>query len=767
MKTRSQLTIEECLKPHFKATLFLSYLKYIKLKYPNVNIELLFKDTPLSEKNLMDSSLWVSIKFERKFMENIALAVGKNISYDVGKFGASDEVLGKTFKLLFSLPSIYDLISNLAKLTGLFNKVVTISANPEKTRNLKFKLTPENDNLDLREQQLLLEAMEDMTANVAGYYEAIANLKGYINATVRPTKTGAVNSENAKFVELDLGVLHLPGAKKSYTINAALILCNLGVMIFASNYIAHSILFSLTLYFCNLFVNEKKQSLYFSTEGQEALTKIEIKNQKLQESSLTIERKLLEFEVINKLLNESVNNTSINKTAQLATDSLVEKLGYDRAFLLLKNESTTSLSFQCQTGAAKELLSILEKFNLPISEKQVFSEYQFSFLYNNQKSILVNDITAHIGKLNDPVSIQLLKLSGTNSFICVPVAAGNNKYGLLIADKTTIESKLSESDVTILENMANQIGLALQRIELKAREMSLLNAYSKFVPFSSIKLLGHESVLDLRLGDFQERNLTVLFCDIRNFTKMCETMAPQDILLFLNSYIGKISPAIQKHNGFIDKFIGDCIMAIFTNPNDAINAAVEMQKLLWSFNISNRLGYRKAVEVAIGIHSGKSIFGPVGYGNKMELTVLSDNVNIASRIGNLNKNFETTILVSGDSFKNWTGDSDSRYLGSVSVRGRSFPVSLYEILPDVNDISYEVNDANEEFLNPYIDKIKRDYSEKLRIKDQLKSALILKDIQDFDGAKRSLMQLKAISDEPIIDYQLESLEHETSQKKAS
>jgi len=767
MKTKSQLTIEECLKPHFKATLFHSYITYIKIKHPHINIESLFKDTPLSEKSLMDSSLWVSIKFERKFMENIYASVGKNISYEVGKFGASDEVLGKTFKLLFSLPSIYDLVSNLAKLTGIFNKVVKISANSERTRNLKFKLAPICDSLDAREKQLLQEAMEDITTNVAGYYEAIANFKGYINASVRPSYTDLTEGENAKFLELDLGVLHLPGAKTNYTINATLILCNLIVTVFANNYIAHSILFSLALYFGYLFFNEKKQSLYFSTEGQEALTKIEVKNQKLQESSLTIERKLLEFEVINKLLNESVSNFSIDKTAQLATDSLVEKLGYDRAFLLLKNENSNSLSFQCQTGASKQLLEILQKFNLPISDKQVFSEYQFSYLYNNQKSILVNDIVDHLRKLNDPVSIQLLKLSGTNSFICVPVAAGENKYGLLIADKTTIESKLTESDVTILENMANQIGLAVQRIELKNRELNLLNSYSKFVPFSSIKLLGHESVLDLRLGDFSERNLTVLFCDIRNFTKMCETMAPQDILLFLNSYIGKISPAIQKHNGFIDKFIGDCIMAIFINPNDAINAAVEMQKLLWSFNISHRLGYRKPVEVAIGIHSGKSIFGPVGYGNKMELTVLSDNVNIASRIGNLNKNFETTILVSGDTFKNWSGKDDSRYLGSVSVRGRSFPVSIYEILPDISGIDYELSAANEEFVNPYIDKIKRDYTTKLKIKDQLKSALILKDIQDYEGAKRSLSQLKAISDEPIIDYQLESLELETTDEKAS
>ena len=117
MKNNILLTTDDCLKPHFKATLFLSYIKYIKKNYPHVDIQKLFIGTPITENDLNDSSVWVSIRFERKFMQNITEAVGKNISYEVGKFGASEEVLGKAFKLLLNLLSVRDLISNITKLT--------------------------------------------------------------------------------------------------------------------------------------------------------------------------------------------------------------------------------------------------------------------------------------------------------------------------------------------------------------------------------------------------------------------------------------------------------------------------------------------------------------------------------------------------------------------------------------------------------------------------------------------------------------------------
>lgn len=764
IKNNTLLTTDDCLKPHFKATLFLSYIKYIKKNYPDIDIQKLFAGTPITEKDLNDSSLWVSIRFERKFMQNITEVVGKNISYEVGKFGASEEVLGASF-VFFKLLSYKDIISNIVRLTFLFNKVIAVDCKENNFKSVSIHVSPITTDLDFISTELLISSMADVAKNMSGYYEAIAHLKGFLSAESKVLVSDSTNNKYS--ISVDLGLISIEDNNLISAPNLIFAVFNIILFLAYPKYFLDGFLTALVIYFGYKFIAEKKKSNFFSISGQEALTKIELKNQKLQESSLSIERKLLEFEVINKLLNVSINDSSLKNTTQLATDSIVDKLGYDRAFIMLKSDDGHHLNFQCQSGANEKLLSIINRFKLPVSQQFVFSEYQFSYLYNNQKTILVNDINEHLEKLKDPISQHLLKLSGSYSFICVPIAIEKNKYGLLIADKVTQDSKLGDSDVKILENMANQIALALNKIESKQREESLLTSYSKFVPFSSIKLLGHNSVIDLKIGDYSERDLTVLFCDIRNFTKMCESMNPKDILLFLNSYIEQVSPAIFNNNGFIDKFIGDCIMAIFIEPKDAINAAIQIQKLLWSYNISNRLGYRKTIEVAIGIHSGKSIFGPVGFGHKMELTVLSDNVNIASRIGNLNKNFDTTILVSGDTFKTWSGDSESRYLGPVKIRGRNLPVKIYEILPSIDSVTFTENHDNAGFSNLYVQKVKKDYNEKMKIKDKLKTALVLKDIQDIEESKKHLLNLKTISNDPIIDYQLSEIQADSTDKKAS
>jgi class 3 adenylate cyclase len=764
MKNRQQLTVEECLRPHFKGTLFLSYTKYIKKNYPNISIDQLFDGIPISEKHLTDSSTWVSIKFERRFMENITRALGKNISYDVGKYGASEEVLGKAFYILSKLLSVHDLISNLMKLTGLFNKVISVSKTNQNLITLDIRIKPLKEDLSAEEIDLLNQSMPDMLQNISGYYEAIAHIKGYLKAQIQYDNSNFEVRDEYQ-LQAKLGVIQF----SNDTIPAVPIIVYVLINTLVANLFVSGLIYSLLIlplaYFIFKYKEEKKKSSYFAIEGENSLSKIESKNHMLQVSNLNIEKKLVEFEAVNDLLTKSMDNLNLQSTLQTATDNIVSKLGYTRAFIMLKAAIEPYLDFQCQTGVASELQTNFKKFRLPISENINFSEHQFSYLFNHQKSLLIKDVDSHLKTLTDPASQILLKTSGSKSFACVPVGVGTNKYGLLIADKNHSEDNLQDNDLKVLENIANQIGLSIQRSELKEREQKLMDSYSKFVPFSSIKLLGHKSVTDLKLGDHSEENLTVLFCDIRNFTKMCEQMNPKDILLFLNSYLEHVSPPIFSNNGFIDKFIGDCIMAIFTSPKDAINAAIEMQKALWTYNVSNRLGFRNTIEVAIGIHTGKSIFGPVGYGNKMELTVLSDNVNTASRIANLNKDFNTSILVSGDSFKDWKGNAETRYLGPIKIRGRNLPVKIYEIIPSVSDIAIHENELNIDFISHYINKVKKDLSARLEHKDELKNALILKDIENYSEAIKYLNILKDKFQDPIIDYHLNNIDLPENYKK--
>ena len=153
--------------------------------------------------------------------------------------------------------------------------------------------------------------------------------------------------------------------------------------------------------------------------------------------------------------------------------------------------------------------------------------------------------------------------------------------------------------------------------------------------------------MDIQLGDQMQKEMAILFSDIRSFTDLSEKLTPKENFNFLNSYLKRMSPAIQKNNGFIDKYIGDAIMALFPGDvEDAINAAVDMQKEIRIYNQHRlKLGY-DPIKVGCGIHTGNLMLGIIGADDRMEGTVIADSVNVASRIEGLTKVYDASILIS-------------------------------------------------------------------------------------------------------------------------
>jgi Adenylate cyclase, family 3 (some proteins contain HAMP domain) len=125
----------------------------------------------------------------------------------------------------------------------------------------------------------------------------------------------------------------------------------------------------------------------------------------------------------------------------------------------------------------------------------------------------------------------------------------------------------------------------LARINTQIRLAKLSAAYGRFVPHDFISLLEKPSIIDVKLGENQERDMTVLFADIRSFTALSENMTPPENFAFINTYLEKISPAIRRNNGFIDKYIGDAVMALFpSSSSDGVRAAIDMQKEVNIYN---------------------------------------------------------------------------------------------------------------------------------------------------------------------------------------
>jgi class 3 adenylate cyclase/CheY-like chemotaxis protein len=222
----------------------------------------------------------------------------------------------------------------------------------------------------------------------------------------------------------------------------------------------------------------------------------------------------------------------------------------------------------------------------------------------------------------------------------------------------------------------------ISRIRTHLHLAHLNAAYSRFVPKQFLQLLKKDSIVDVKLGDNTLKEMSVLFSDIRSFTTISEKMTPEENFKFINSYLSRMEPVIMANSGFIDKYIGDSIMALFSgSADDAIQAGIAMLHTLVEYNQHRAsVGY-PPIKIGIGINTGSLMLGTVGGINRMDGTVISDAVNLASRIESLTKEYGVSLLISHQTFAKLQNPSDynMRLIERLKVKGKSKAVAVFEV----------------------------------------------------------------------------------------
>jgi len=196
--------------------------------------------------------------------------------------------------------------------------------------------------------------------------------------------------------------------------------------------------------------------------------------------------------------------------------------------------------------------------------------------------------------------------------------------------------------------------------------------------------LGYENILDVKLGDQIEQEVTIVFTDIRSFTTLSENLTPSDNFKFVKRYAEKMGPIIVKNGGFINQYLGDGIMAIFqSSPQDALNACIEMQRAVEQFNQNkDQLPNGNTITVGMGIHTGPLVMGIIGDETRQDAAVISDTVNTASRLEGLTKSYGTPILLSEIPYSKLENRNlhNFRYLGKSEVKGKAEALKIYECI---------------------------------------------------------------------------------------
>lgn len=249
-------------------------------------------------------------------------------------------------------------------------------------------------------------------------------------------------------------------------------------------------------------------------------------------------------------------------------------------------------------------------------------------------------------------------------------------------------------DKTLEEQNAKLVDINDNLTTLNAKLEQKIILFNKFVPSQFLKILKidlDKSMVTgatkdqedyIELAQCAERELTVMFSDIRSFTSICESLTSSEAFEFINSYLCEMGPIISQYNGFIDKFIGDAIMALFTNADDAVLAGIAMQNQLAVYNQKLELKGQKPIAIGIGINTDTVMLGTLGEVNRLQTTVIGDAVNLSQRTEKKSKEFGTKIVITENTYKKLGNYSafKFRYLDRARVKGKNQMLDFFEVL---------------------------------------------------------------------------------------
>jgi len=274
---------------------------------------------------------------------------------------------------------------------------------------------------------------------------------------------------------------------------------------------------------------------------------------------------------------------------------------------------------------------------------------------------------------------------GVRSTICAPLVAETRVHGALYADRLDPFAAFKPDDLELISAVAAQTAIAVENArahERLAREEVARANYSRFLPEYVVKQML-ENPESFKLGGVSQ-TITILFADIRGFTRISEHAPPEKIVNLLNRYFSAMTDIIFAHGGTLDKYLGDGLMALFGAPtatpddaSNALNAAVAMQRRLLGINTELRDEGFSEIGVGMGLHTGEVIVGYIGSDRRSEYTAIGDTVNTSSRLESNARGGE--ILISDATAK----AAHSRYRlnprEAIMVKNREQPVKLWEV----------------------------------------------------------------------------------------
>ena len=381
------------------------------------------------------------------------------------------------------------------------------------------------------------------------------------------------------------------------------------------------------------------------------------------------------LQLLNKMLGAFKLEDGRERLLNLIADTISEALKHSENIIILLK------------GKDGRLQPVLKRLSTPDPDnhgnlvsstiiKQVMDEKVAIFYTNAQKEASTSEsiIDLHI-----------------MSAICVPLWNRNEITGILQVDNRSKQGMFTKDNLSLITVLGHYAAIAIDNLTLyedafraKKKEEQVRKIFQKYVPqeiVNNVLKKGSESLLTV-----EKKNVTILFSDIRGFTAISEKMAPEDLVKLLNQYFDIMIKIISRHNGVLDKFLGDGILAVFGAPityeNDALNGVISAMEMIKAFKKFSEILGEKGMEpfkIGIGIHTGPVVAGNIGSDDRMEYTVIGDTVNTTNRIETLTAKSPDTILISETTYHQVKDYIKVIDLGHMELKGKSDKIRVYQV----------------------------------------------------------------------------------------
>jgi adenylate cyclase len=373
------------------------------------------------------------------------------------------------------------------------------------------------------------------------------------------------------------------------------------------------------------------------------------------------------LQMIQDFSNTLVSEFDIKKLMQLLLDKIFEVIPGDRGYIFSIDQEKDMLVLQAaaEKGAAE-----------PPTDIQISHSLVRRAL--DEKIGILSADTLSDERFKDQGSIIL---SGMRSAMCVPLIFADEALGIIHLDSKSMANQFSQDDLKMLTLIANQAAISIRNNSLReqaVKDRTVRASLSSYVsPHLLDRILSNEINID---SAAQQVEVSLLFADIRGFTALSEELEPADVMELLNQYCGKMANIVFEHNGSIDKYIGDAIMAVFGSPQPepdharrAIECGIAMQQAAKDLSVGARPVY-----IGVGVHTGACVQGNLGGSGMIQFTAVGDAVNTASRLCSAAKPGQ--VIISADTLAEANAvDFQIDPMPPIELKGKSQPMEVYQV----------------------------------------------------------------------------------------